>query len=284
MEYQTLISTSDLARHVDDPDWLLLDCRFQLADPAWGRQAYLDGHIPGALYAHLDSDLSGPVVPWMTGRHPLPPVDFQQRVFSAWGIDEKVQVVAYDDAGGALAAVRAWWMLRALGHHRVAVLDGGFAAWIGAGRALRGGQELRPARVFTPQPRGGLAVDAAQVEAARQDPQWRVFDVRQPERYRGDLEPIDRVAGHIPGALNLPYAANLGTDGCFLTSQALRDYYQRQLGDIPAERTIFYCGSGVTSIHSILAMLHAGFGEAKLYPGSWSEWIADPSRPVAYGS
>jgi thiosulfate/3-mercaptopyruvate sulfurtransferase len=199
------------------------------------------------------------------------------------GIGPGVQVVAYDDMGGALAAVRLWWMLRWLGHEASAVLDGGWSRWRKEGRPVEAGVQQRPAREFIPQPRPELLVDARQVDRMRQDPHQRVFDAREPERYRGEVEPIDPVAGRIPGAVSAPFKGNLTPAGTLKSREELHGIYQVLLGDIPVENTAFYCGSGVTSIHNILAILHAGLGEARLYAGSWSEWITDPTRPVSSG-
>jgi thiosulfate/3-mercaptopyruvate sulfurtransferase len=188
--------------------------------------------------------------------------------------------VAYDDAGGSLAAGRLWWMLRWLGHDCAAVLDGGWSKWIEEGRPVRSGRESRITRDFIPLPHAEKIVSADQVEIMRLDPEYRVIDVRAPERYRGELEPIDPVAGHIPGAVSVPYTGNMTLEGTFLPPEELRELYDGILGEVPAEKVAFYCGSGVTSVHGILAMLHAGYREPKLYVGSWSEWITDPERPV----
>ena len=280
MAHTTLISTAELAVQLEDLEWVVLDCRFSLADPERGRRDYLQAHIHGALYAHLDEDLSGTVIPGRTGRHPLPPVEKAVEKFSQWGIGPGVQVVAYDDAGGALAAVRAWWMLRWLGHPAAAVLDGGWQKWLAEGRPLRGGQEARPPRPFTPVPRPELVASTAEVDARRLDPAYRVLDARANERYHGRNETIDPVAGHIPGAASAPYFDNLTPDGVFRPVAELRAHYAAILDGRPAERAIFYCGSGVTSIHNILAMQHAGLGVARLYARSWSEWITDARRGV----
>lgn len=283
MNYTTLISSFELLPHLDDPSWVIVDCRFSLADPGRGRRDYLQAHIPGAVYAHLDEDLSGPKIPGVTGRHPLPTVEATARLFSAWGIGDGVQVVAYDDAGGALAAVRLWWMLRWLGHEPVAVLDGGWQAWQQSDSPVESGEpNHRPSadRPFVVRLRPELLVDSSRVDQMRQDAACLVLDARAAERYRGQNETIDPVAGHIPGATSAPYFANLTPEGTFRPPAELREHYQAVLGAIPTERTAVYCGSGVTSIHNILAMVHAGLGEPRLYAGSWSEWITDPQRPV----
>jgi thiosulfate/3-mercaptopyruvate sulfurtransferase len=281
--YTTLISTAELDEHLDDPDWVIMDCRFNLQEPAYGRQAYAAVHIASALFADLNEDLSSPVLPGKTGRHPLPSVEFAAQKFSAWGIDSGVQVVAYDDQGGALAAARLWWLLRWLGHERAAVLDGGWQHWQQESRRVRSGIESRPPRVFVPHERPELVIGADEVLREFGDTSFRLFDVRTLERYRGEREPIDPVAGRIPGAVSAPYQENLTPEGTFKPVDELKRQYRALLADLPAGRTAFYCGSGGTAQHSILALLHAGLGEARLYAGSWSEWITDPERPVTRG-
>ncbi len=281
MNYTTLISPALLAEKLENPDCLVVDCRFTLTDPERGQRDYLKGHIPGAVYAHLDRDLSAPVVKGKTGRHPLPVPETAARLFSTWGVSPQTQVVVYDDAGGALAAVRAWWMLRWLGHLHVAVLDGGWQHWTAGEFPQTAREESRKPHTFIPMPRPEVVLSTEQVDAIRLDSAYRLLDARASERYHGRNETIDPVAGHIPGAFSAPYLENLDQRGCFKTPEALHQHYQALLGDIPADHAVFYCGSGVTSIHNILAMLHAGMGEARLYAGSWSEWIADPARPVA---
>ncbi len=274
--YTTLISCADLAAHLDDPSWAVVDCRFSLEDAARGRRDYLLAHIPGAVYAHLDEDLAAPVIPGVTGRHPLPSVERLSAVFSRWGIAEATQVIAYDDwaaAPGGVAA-RLWWALRWLGHPAVAVLDGGWPRWQAEGRPTAPGLVIRPVAEFIPRPRPDLLVSPADVERMSRDASCRVVDSRGNDRYHGQNETIDPIAGHIPGALNLPYAANVGPDGLFLPPEVLRRRFEDALAGVDPARVAFYCGSGVTANHNVLAYLHAGLGEARLYPGSWSEWIA----------
>jgi thiosulfate/3-mercaptopyruvate sulfurtransferase len=278
--YTTLISAPELNQYLYHPEWVVIDCRFALANTEKGRRDYQQGHIAGAVYAHLDEDLASPVIPGQTGRHPLPAVEKLAETFSRWGIDESVQVVVYDDAGGAMAA-RLWWMLRWLGHDAAAVLDGGWQQWQSTGYAVRSGMESRAGRVFTPQPRPHLLADITEVLTIRHDPAYRLLDARSADRYRGENETIDPVAGHIPGAVSAPYVENLGVDGRFRPVEELRARYQNLLGDTPSEQTIVYCGSGVTAAHNLLALTHAGLGEGHLYVGSWSEWIIDPERPIA---
>ncbi len=280
-KYTTLLSTEIVSRHLSDPEWAIVDCRFALASPEKGERDYLESHIPGAVYAHLDKDLSGPIIPGKTGRHPWPGIDQATRFFSQIGIGSGVQVVVYDDAGGAMAAVRLWWMLRWLGHESVAVLDGGWQKWVSEGRETRTGKEVRSPREFLPQPRPEMLVNTDDVYKLRKNPAFRLFDARAAERYHGLNETIDPIAGHIPGAISAPYLDNLTAEGVLRPVEELRSRYQALVGDIPPENVVFYCGSGVTSIHNLLAMLHAGMGEARLYAGSWSEWIAEGNRPVA---
>jgi thiosulfate/3-mercaptopyruvate sulfurtransferase len=281
MPFTTLLSTHDLGSHLAEPNWVVLDCRFYLADPQQGEREYLQTHIPGAVFVSLNRDLSSPAIAGKTGRHPLPAVDTAAETFSHLGISDGVQVVAYDDAGGAIAAARLWWMLRWLGHTEVAVLNGGWGLWQKEGRLVRSGVESNPRRTFVPRPRPNLQVNAAQVAGLAYDPNFRLFDSRSAERYRGESETIDPVAGHIPGAISAPYADNLQSDGRFRPKDSLRKRFKKLLGDTPAGNCVFYCGSGVTAVHNLLALEYAGLGEARLYPGSWSEWITDPSRPVA---
>lgn len=280
MILDTIISPAELALHLDDPDWVIVDSRFKLADPNKGRADYETAHIPGAVYAHLDTDLSGPIVKGVTGRHPLPSVEKATDVFSQLGIGAGIQVVAYDDMAGSLAAGRVWWLLRWLGHEMVAILDGGWQAWVRSGYPVRSGNETRSGCGFTPQPRNDLIVSADEVDAMRQDPTYRVLDARSADRYRGENEVIDPIPGHIPGAISAPYADNLKPDGTFQEKDDLEARYTRLLGEVPAKRVVCYCGSGVTATHDILAMIMAGLGEARLYAGSYSEWITDPKRPV----
>jgi thiosulfate/3-mercaptopyruvate sulfurtransferase len=280
MDFKTLISTSELAEHLEDPDWVILDCRFSLAEVGKGRRDYQEAHISGALYAHLDEDLSAPKIPGVTGRHPLPSVEAAARTFANWGIDLNIQVVCYDDVGGALAAARAWWMLRWLGHEAAAVLDGGWQKWIAEARPTRSGSESRRPGILFPQPRPEMIAETAEVVRLCLEHSGCLFDARAVERYHGQNETIDPVAGHIPGAVSAPYFDNLNPDLTFRTTAALRTHYLQLLGNIPAGQAVVYCGSGVTSAHNILAMLHAGLDEARLYAGSWSEWITDPGRQV----
>ncbi len=280
MSFQGLISLQELTRARERTNWIVIDCRFDLLDTEKGRRAYLDAHIPGALYAHLDDDLSGPVIPGQTGRHPLPDIQTCAHTFSRWGIAPDVQVVTYDDKGGALAAARLWWMLRWLGHKDVAVLDGGWSAWKTAGYPTRSGPETRSERKFLPRPQAQMVVTTEDIVKQLNDAALQLIDVRQPERYRGEYEPYDPVAGHIPGAVSAPATENTTEDGYFRSSEELRRRYEPLLGTVPPSHTVFYCGSGVNAAQSVLALQHAGLGEGRLYAGSWSEWCADPTRPT----
>jgi thiosulfate/3-mercaptopyruvate sulfurtransferase len=280
MAFTTILSTNEVANHLAEPGWVIMDCRFFLAEPERGVQEYLQTHIPGAAYVHLNRDLSGPVRQGLTGRHPLPSVETTVETFSRLGIGEGMQVVVYDDASGALAAARLWWMLRWLGHPEVAVLNGGWKQWLTERRLVRAGVESNPRRVFQPHPQPELLVSSNQVNSLRLDPAYRVLDSRAAERYRGENETIDPVAGHIPGSVSAPYELNLQPDGRFRSKENLRRRFHRLMGEVPAEQCIFYCGSGVTAAHNILALEYAGLGGAKIYAGSWSEWITDPHRPV----
>ena len=279
MTFQTLVSTDELALHLADPDWAIVDCRFTLDDVERGRRDYLQTHVPRAVYAHLNEDLAGKVIPGVTGRHPLPPVDVFISKLTTWGIGSGVQVVAYDDRGGAYAA-RLWWMLRWLGHDAVALLDGGWTKWQQEGRPLKSGIDTRLARSFFPHLRPELFASQADVDAMRLDADFLVMDARNSERFKGENEPIDLVAGHIPGAKSTPFLENLAPDGTFLPQDVLRERYKKILGNIPAQRVASYCGSGVTAAHNLVAMAHAGLGEGRLYVGSWSDWITNSELPI----
>jgi len=279
-KYTTLISTEELAGQLNDPECAIFDCRFLLNAPDQEEQNYQEAHIPGAVYAHLDRNLSSPVVSGVTGRHPWLSTEQAAGYFSRIGIGPGIQVVAYDGAGGALAAVRLWWMLRWMGHEAAAVLDGGWQKWVSEKREVQAGVESRSPQPFIPSLRPELLVSIEDVDQRRLNPAYRIFDARASERYHGRNETIDPIAGHIPGAFSAPYTDNLSPEGTFKGKEELRFHYQDLLEKIPPENAIFYCGSGVTSIHNILAIMVADLGEAKLYPGSWSEWIADSKRPV----
>jgi thiosulfate/3-mercaptopyruvate sulfurtransferase len=279
--YQTLIPPPAvfILLHSPSPP-ILLDTRFSLADTERGRRAFAQAHLPGAQYAHLDEDLSAPVIPGATGRHPLPDIPAIAEKLGKWGITDGVQVVAYDDAGGGIAA-RAWWLLRWLGHDAAAVLDGGWAAWLAAGLPTSTDTPPPAPARFTPRPRPQMLVDAAHILA--NPPGERLIDSRSPDRYRGENETLDPVAGHIPGAVNAFYGDTATPAGISHPPAELRARFQALLGGVPPAKAIFYCGSGVTAARNILAMEHAGLHGSRLYAGSWSEWITDPRRGIASG-
>ncbi|MCC7212820.1 MAG: sulfurtransferase [Candidatus Brocadia sp.] len=284
MTYTTLISVSELFRHITNPDWAIIDCRFSLDDAERGHRDYLQAHIPGAVYAHLNEDLSGRAVPGKTGRHPLPgPKTFAQTL-SNWGIDDNVQVVAYDNKGGAMAAARLWWMLRWAGHHAVAVLNGGWSTWLKHNCPVTSSVKTRAQRNFISRIQNDFVLSSEDVVKILHDQNFRLIDSRSADRYRGENETVDPVAGHIPGALSVPFAGNLDADSLFLSRKDLKTRFRLALGDMPPERAVFYCGSGVTAAHNLLALKHAGLGNACLYAGSWSEWITNPDNPVTTGS
>jgi len=278
--YNTLISTSDLARHLDDPAFVVVDCRHNLADVDAGERAYRDGHIPGALFMHIDRDLSG-AKSGRNGRHPLPDPGAVAAKLGGAGIDGSKQVVAYDQNAGMWAS-RLWWLLRWLGHSAVAVLDGGMDKWVAEARPVSGARSIpRPAMFVPGEPRP--VASANEILHHLNDGELLVLDARAPERFRGELEPIDPVAGHIPGACNRPYTENLSAQGTFKPAVLLRTEFEALLGGRSPATVVHQCGSGVTACHSVLAMAVAGLRGSRLYPGSWSEWIADPERPVARG-
>lgn len=281
--YTTLVSTETLAAHLHDPDWAVIDCRFALADTEKGRREYLAAHIPGAIYAHLDEDLCSPIIPGRTGRHPLPAPATFAATLARWGIDSRVQVVAYDDMGGMVAG-RVWWMLRWLGHNAVAALDGDWRAWLAEGRPVHAGAESRPPRVFVPDLQPGMTIDTAEIARRLHDPALHLFDARSADRYRGENETIDPCAGHIPGARSAPYADNLTGDGHFLPADQLKALWAARFDDAGSGEAVVYCGSGVSAAHHALARAHAGLPLPRLYVGSWSGWIADPARPIVVGA
>jgi thiosulfate/3-mercaptopyruvate sulfurtransferase len=277
----TLIEAEALAPQLRSPRLRVLDCRYDLARPHYGMESYLEAHLPGASYADLNRDLSAPPTP-SSGRHPLPePEAFAARL-RTWGVDADSQVVAYDDGNGMYAA-RLWWMLRWLGHDRVAVLNGGLRRWRQLGLPLVGEVPCPPPGSFRARVRAGMAATIEEVAAIATDSSARLLDARGPERYRGETEPIDRVAGHVPGARNQPYGRSLGPDDRLLPAAELRGLLVSGLAGIAADRTVVMCGSGVSACHLLLAMEHAGLGGARLYPGSWSQWSSDPARPIATG-
>ena len=276
---QTLISIDELKQLLAGPGCRLFDCRFALQNPTAGLRAYEKGHLPGAMFADLNNDLSAPHVPGKTGRHPLPERSGWIRKVLNWGLDPGVDVVLYDDCGGAGAA-RMWWMLGWIGHARVRVLDGGLQAWAAAGGELvhTGFKAVAaPVDRYSVLPSRTRLMTADDIDFDIQ----LLMDARDPVRFRGEVEPVDPVAGHIPGAQCFPYTDNLGPDGKFKSASELRQRFKELAHSFL--RPVCYCGSGVTACHNILAITHAGLHMPDLYAGSWSEWITDPARPVAVG-
>jgi thiosulfate/3-mercaptopyruvate sulfurtransferase len=279
--FTTLISTAELAARLTDRDLVIVDVRHDLARPErWGEDEYRRAHVPGARFAHLDRDLAAAKT-GTNGRHPLPSPEQAAATFGRLGIGPASQVVAYDQQQGMYAA-RLWWMLRWLGHDAAAVLDGGFDKWSREGRPATA-EVAQPRTAAFPIRRVSAVADTATVLASLPEHSLVVVDARSPERHRGEAEPLDPVAGRIPGALNRPASQNLTTESTFKPAAELRADFERLLGGAPPDRVVHSCGSGVTACHNLLAMAIAGFGETKLYPGSWSEWCADPARPIARG-
>jgi thiosulfate/3-mercaptopyruvate sulfurtransferase len=278
MTHTTLISVADLAQHLGDPAFLIFDCRHELTNPEFGIKAYAESHIAGALFAHLDRDLAAPLT-GRNGRHPLP----DPKVFAKWlsvmGVSNGTQVIGYDNAGGVYAS-RLWWMLRWVGHRNVAVLDGGWQAWLAAGQPVTAEVSKPKAAEFTAQP-DQFPVDAKYVFEHLQSPDMVLVDARANDRFHGQNETIDPVGGHIPGARNRFFKDNLTPQGFFKSPEQLREDFKPLVGTGSPGKIVSQCGSGVTACHNLLAMEIAGLNGGRLYPGSWSEWIADPSRPRA---
>lgn len=278
MPYETLITPAQLKQHLGDKNWCVVDCRFTLTAPQAGYQEYVAAHIPGAHYAHLDNDLSSPIQPG-SGRHPLPTRQALVETFSRWGIDSNTQVVVYDTSNGMIAA-RLWWLLRWMGHASVALLDGGLARWQHEGNPLTAEQPPLESRHFVAGKPLEQFISSEELLTWINTPDHRLIDVRAAERFSGEVEPLDRVAGHIPGALNVPLQQNLDSAGNFLPPVQLKERYQQALASHSAGNVAVMCGSGVTACHTLLALHVAGIPGAILYAGSWSEWITDPQRPV----
>ena len=278
--FATLVPADELAHHIGEADWRVFDCRNDLADEGLGRRAYDAGHLPGAHHMHLDHDLSGPTN-GRNGRHPLPDPAQVVAKLSACGVDNHTQVVAYDDSGGMFAA-RLWWILRWLGHHRVAVLDGGFQAWCGTAKELSTEVPAHEPAIYSPslQP---ARVGADYVEEHLGSAEMLVIDARSADRFRGQNETLDPVGGHIPGARNRCFRDNLDEKGHFRPSADLRREFVALLDGTTPDKVVHQCGSGVTACHNLLAMELAGLAGSRLYAGSWSEWCSDPARPVATG-
>jgi len=286
--YTTLISATELAEQLaasqtSSQSLVIVDCRFSLADTKQGEGAYQRSRLPGAHYAHLDNDLSSPIIAGATGRHPLPDSDRLTQRFRDWGISNHTQIVAYDDKVGAVAS-RFWWLSRWLGHTDCAVLDGGFAAWQSAGHEIETSTlpAVKPNTLPGQFKRGVPHAQSVDIDTVAGDTVLLV-DAREAERYRGEREPIDPIAGHIPGALNMPFLDNIDPSGCFKSQTALRERFAPLLSQAGDRTLVHYCGSGVTAAHNVLAMTHAGIDNGALYAGSFSEWISRDSEqfPVA---
>ncbi|MGH6615373.1 sulfurtransferase [Sphingomonas sp.] len=283
MSYTCLISVEDLASRADELGLVIIDCSFSLADPGAGLEEYLAGHIPGAQYLNLEHDLSS-LSDGRNGRHPLPDAQMLAATLRRFGLNRDDQVVAYDASGGPFAA-RAWWLLRWLGHPAVAVLDGGRKAWAEAGQPFEQGEYSEPpiGDFETAEPNQLMTVDAVDVLASIDASDSLILDARTAKRFRGEADPLDPIPGRIPSAVNRFYGDNLAADGRFKSPSILADEFAATLnGTAPAD-VILQCGSGVTACHNALAMEAAGLRGARLYPGSWSEWIADPDRPRIRG-
>lgn len=277
-----LISATELSSALENPGLRVIDCRFQLLDPDAGRKSYIDGHIPGAVYADLDKDLSGPIRPG-AGRHPLPDVAAMAVTFGRMGIDRQTSVVVYDDSSGAVAA-RAWWLLRWLGHDNARLLDGGLAEWQRQGLPLQKGESSVAAATFEADPRQELVLTTTELcERGQSIAAMRLVDARDAARFTGEKETIDPVAGHIPGALNMPFSRNLADNGLWKAPSELAGSLQEVLGEAHDAPWAVMCGSGVTACHLAVAALQAGYSQPRVYVGSWSEWIADPARAIATG-
>ena len=283
MPLAQLIAPQQLAERLGDPKLVILDCRFALEDPDYGQRSYAEGHIAGAHFADLERDLSGPVTKGVTGRHPLPDASRLIERLQQWGINNDSDIVLYDDGPGAFAA-RAWWLLAWLGKRSgVAILDGGLKAWHAAGLPLSLDPADKREGRFSGEPDPALLIDAEQLRKRLGDPALTLLDARAQPRFRGEVEPIDTVAGHIPGAQCAAFTDNLGADGRFLPAEQLKARFSTLIGTRKPEALVAYCGSGVTACHNLFALSLAGYPLAPLYAGSWSEWITDPQRQIATG-
>lgn len=276
-----LVSTAELAQHLNDPDWVVLDCQHDLMNHHLGREGYARGHVPGARFVDMEADMAGAKT-GTNGRHPLPTPEALTATFSRLGISSATRVVAYDNSQNTYAG-RVWWSLRYMGHMNVAVLDGGLGKWNAEGRPLSTETPAPRPAVFTGRPNDAMKVDAATIVAHLGKPGMTVIDARTAERYAGEQEPIDPVAGHIPGAKLRFWKGNINPDGTYKPAAELRAAFEALAGGVPPGEVVHQCGSGVSACHNLIAMEIAGLTGSRLYPGSWSEWCADPARPVARG-
>jgi thiosulfate/3-mercaptopyruvate sulfurtransferase len=279
--YEDLISTQELFSILNGPDLVIIDCRFELAKPDQGFIDYKMAHIPSAYYAHLDQDLASPVTP-ETGRHPLPTAEHFSNLLASWQIDKYNQVVVYDAVGGSMAA-RLWFLLRYFGITSVAVLDGGYKKWVDEGYPVTDKIPEKSHKTASTllTPNTSMIVTTAEMEKIYHSNEYKIIDARAPERYQGKTEPIDKVAGHIPGALNRFHGLNLNNQGVMKSPEELKKEFSELIASTPTDKVIVYCGSGVTSCHHLLALKRAGIVGVRLYAGSWSEWICDPNHPIA---
>ncbi|WLH45995.1 sulfurtransferase [Pseudomonas beijingensis] len=283
MPIAQLISPQALEQRRSQPGLIILDCRFALEDPDYGQRSYAEGHIAGASFADLERDLSGPVTKGVTGRHPLPEPEALIARLKAWGLDNDSDVVLYDDGPGAYAA-RAWWLLAWLGKRDgVYILDGGLKAWHAAGLPLSLDPPQNSLGTFTGAPDASLLINAQALQQRLGESAMTLLDARALPRFKGEIEPIDPVAGHIPGAQCAAFTDNLGADGRFLPADQLKQRFAEKLGERSPTELVAYCGSGVTACHNLFALCLAGYPLGRLYAGSWSEWINDPQRGVAKG-
>jgi thiosulfate/3-mercaptopyruvate sulfurtransferase len=284
MAYETLIACEDVASQLDNPDQVIVDCRAYPADKKQGAQGdYAKSHIQGAVFASLDGDLSGRMIPGLTGRHPLPEKPVLVETFSRLGISNHSQVVVYDNQAGQMAAARLWWLLKWAGHPAVAVLDGGFQRWQALNLPVESIERQNRPAVFHADFADELVFSADEVLKVTSDANFAIIDSRAADRYRGENETIDPIAGHIPGAISMPFSENISADGKLKAPSEIRHRFEPVTGRVPAERTVFYCGSGVTATQNILAYVHAGNPMPRLYAGSWSDWITQKERPVVRG-
>ncbi len=277
-EFSTFISAEELLKQSKNGNFVIIDSRFDLFQPNWGYQDYLKGHIPGAVYAHLENDLSGKIT-MQTGRHPLPDKEKFFKVCSSWGIDHNKQVIVYDTTSGSFAG-RLWWMLNYYGHDKVAILDGGFSKWINLGFSIETGAVVSHPSSFTGIADKNLLVTTSEMETIISDPKYTIIDARSKDRYLGVAEPIDTIAGHIPNAKNFFHQSNLTEDGLLLPMDTLVRKYSDLMINQVDNSLVVYCGSGVTSCLNIAVMQHLGIKDVKLYLGSWSEWIRDKNHPI----
>ena len=279
MIYKTIISADDLKNNLSNQNFIIFDCRCDIKDTGYGIKAYTEGHIPNSIFVDVDADLASEKTS-TTGRHPLPDVNILSEKLSQWGFSNNKQAIIYDDAGGAFAS-RMWWILKWLGHDKAAVLDGALGGWMASGGKLTTENTIFERSTFTPSLRDEMHVQIKEVEDAQYKMDKLIIDARSKERYLGIKDPVDPVAGHIPGAISSPLGQNLDKKGHFKSAEELKHNFNKVIGETSSSDIISMCGSGITACHNILALELAGISDVKLYVGSWSEWITDKSRPIA---